>query len=488
MATMMSKEEYLKRYLSGPSDDGKKKKRKKRQAGVKQSRNMIIHDDDIDAKTLTPGDLKESDVDKLNTDEAPLVADFVDERPKDEIHLEQFRKSNKWKLSMNKDDEDENDQSQRHRDETNRNRKQHAAKSRHDSSDSDDGDPLTLNRTRHDSSDSDMSPIRTQRADAAAPSRRTRHDSDSDLSPPRRGSTKGNQRTKGKVQNSDGDLSPPRRQRNDDSKRQRNDDSKRRKRNDSDSDLSPPRRKRNGSDSDLSPPRRKKQDSDSDLSPPRRPKDKPAAKSRLEQMSSGAKAGLQDARTMRKENDATKRRNVEMFAHMTDEMSGRNAETVFRDRSSGRTRNLKMEKLKKREEEQKKAEEDEKFMQWGKGMAQQKEKESNLQDHLHEMSKPMARYRDDTDLDSMLKDKDREGDPMLAFMKKKQAKNNAKLGIKEKPKYRGPAPPPTRFNICPGYRWDGVDRSNGFEKKFFLRAAEKKATSEIAYKWSIEDM
>ena len=43
------------------------------------------------------------------------------------------------------------------------------------------------------------------------------------------------------------------------------------------------------------------------------------------------------------------------------------AETVFRDRSSGRTRNLKMEKLKKREEEQKKAEEDEKFMQWGKG-------------------------------------------------------------------------------------------------------------------------
>ena len=65
-------------------------------------------------------------------------------------------------------------------------------------------------------------------------------------------------------------------------------------------------------------------------------------------------------------------------------------------------------------------------------MAQQKEKESNLQDHLHEMSKPMARYRDDTDLDSMLKDKDREGDPMLAFMKKKQAKNNARLGIKGK--------------------------------------------------------
>ena len=39
----------------------------------------------------------------------------------------------------------------------------------------------------------------------------------------------------------------------------------------------------------------------------------------------GAKAGLQDAKTMRKENESTRRRNADMFSHMTDEMSGRNA-------------------------------------------------------------------------------------------------------------------------------------------------------------------
>ena len=48
--------------------------------------------------------------------------------------------------------------------------------------------------------------------------------------------------------------------------------------------------------------------------------------------------------------------------------------------------------------------------------------------------------------------------------------------------------PENRFGIRPGYRWDGVDRSNGFEKALFLRQAEKVAIKEVAWKWSTEDM
>ncbi|XP_035699250.1 BUD13 homolog [Branchiostoma floridae] len=497
----MSKEEYLKRYLSGPSEETKKKKKK---AKVKSKTSIRIVDDDVDWRAIAPDVNDEPEALDIE-EEKPSVAGVIDERPDEEVQLEAFRQSDKWRL-MGKDiDKNKSGKGGFH----SVNSPSQSPRRRHDS-DSDQSPP----RRQRNGSDSDQSPPRKgrQQSDSdQSPPRRKRHDSDQ--SPPRRKRHDSDQSPPRKRKpNSDSDQSPPRRKRHDSDQsppRKRGRDhgtnqSPKRRRHDSDDDLSPPRR-RADADEDLSPPRRRQRhDSDSDLSPPRpsradsdqspprqkpsdgRRKDKQQRKSDQLEMGtglSGKRAGLQDAQSLREEAKMIKAKEKAMFDRMNEEVSGKNAETVYREK--GRKRDLKAEKIKQREEENKAREEQEKYMEWGRGVAQTKQQEANIADHLKEMDKPLARYRDDNDLDQMLKEQDREGDPMLAFLSKKKSKG--KDG-KERPRYSGPAPPPNRFNLWPGYRWDGVDRSNGFEKRFFQAQANKRAVKDEAYKWSVEDM
>lgn len=196
-------------------------------------------------------------------------------------------------------------------------------------------------------------------------------------------------------------------------------------------------------------------------------------------MYSGSKTGLVSADVHREEQELKKRETLAF------EAESQYAETVFRDKS-GRKRNLKLERLEQRRKAEKDSERDELYAQWGKGLAQSRQQQQNVEDAVKEMQKPLARYIDDEDLDRMLREQEREGDPMASFIKKSKAKENKNKKVR--PRYSGPAPPPNRFNIWPGYRWDGVDRSNGFEQKRFARLASKKAVEELAYKWSVEDM
>ncbi|XP_042538941.1 BUD13 homolog isoform X1 [Dipodomys spectabilis] len=374
----------------------------------------------------------------------------------------------------------------------------------HDASQSrrtlDSSDPRHLRRTRHDSPDlaskvaHSLSRTQSSKVPKSTSSRTSPHwkepepsDSshsknrkyvhDQDLSPPRKKQAKshfGDKKqidSKGDFQKaSDSDLSPPRHK-------------QKPAHQDSDSDLSPPRNRprHQNSDSDLSPPRRKQKtkSSDSDLSPPRR--SQPTGKKQATHMYSGAKTGLvlrgiqQEQQELQKQDQRT----------MAFEAEFQFAEPVFRDKF-GRKKNLKLARLEQRRKAEKDSEQDELYAQWGKGLAQSRQQQQNVEDAIKEMQKPLARYIDDEDLDRMLREQEREGDPMANFIKKNKAKENKNK--KERPRYSGPAPPPNRFSIWPGYRWDGVDRSNGFEQKRFARLASKKAVEELAYKWSVEDM
>ncbi|KAH8385933.1 hypothetical protein KR200_007165 [Drosophila serrata] len=356
--------------------------------------------------------------------------------------------------------------------------------------------------------DSDQSPPRKRKDKDQSPPRKHRN---SDQSPPRRA-------------NSDYDQSPPRRRKDRDSsppRRQR------------DSDLSPPRRRKEDAhspprkrekDADQSPPRRRRDD---DLSPPRRrrsvsrdrkpyrdqnpfkkeegrerksrwakasasksPSPPPTHKPKSTKTLDGKTAGLQDAQALKKESDERRKREHALFEEMSTEVSGRDAEIQMRStgRKGRRARDAvnedPAERRRKEEHEKKKKE---LYDKWGKGLKQIEDQKTRLEEMAHEAAKPVARYANDEDLDRHLREQEHADDPMLEYMRQKRKKKDEKSNKPVMPKYEG-SYPENRFGIRPGYRWDGVDRSNGYEKRWFDKQNERKAVQDEAYKYSVEDM
>jgi pre-mRNA-splicing factor CWC26 len=172
---------------------------------------------------------------------------------------------------------------------------------------------------------------------------------------------------------------------------------------------------------------------------------------------------------------------------MDDESSGRLAATIVRDKFGKQLSEAEIHDQ-SAEGKKKKAEAEAK-MEWGGGLVQQAAKAQSAVEQRAEMAKPLARYRDDEDLNDMQMQVDRWGDPML-HMANKTAKKETGDPSKRKsqrPMYKG-APWPNRYSIKPGYRWDGRDRSGGWELKLVTDQHQRKINTEAGYKWSSEDM
>ncbi|XP_048369466.1 BUD13 homolog [Sphaerodactylus townsendi] len=519
-ASGLSKAEYLRRrYLEPGADTAGDTKRRRRKRPKDNQGRMRIVDDDVSWKSIS--DLQEKEEEEVDDGDLPVVAEFIDERPEEVKWMEEFRTSNKWKLLGDHNEESQSsDLSGAAK--SNSSEAVKARKARHlpEVSPPRRGCRDLPGKSSHRAASGGQEECfpdkhgpqrRQQVAPDLSPPRRKRQDSGAALSPPRKlksspdglrrpgqakGSSLATKRSRQHDTDSESDSAPPRR-----SPRASSDSDLSPSRTicstrlqDSPSDLSPPRRNVcRSSDSDLSPPRRgqnvgqkahRSQDPP-DLSPPWRARN---AQGRGDgegnpQMLSGGKAGLVSAGLLRRERQEARKQD-RGSRHLEDE--SQHAATVFRDKS-GRKRDLKQERLEQQKAAREKSERDEQYAKWGKGLAQSRQQQQNVEDAVKEMQKPLARYIDDQDLDQMLREQEREGDPMANFIKKRKAKEGRDQ--KEKPRYSGPAPPLNRFNIWPGYRWDGVDRSpSGFEQKRFARIASKKAVQELAYKWSVEDM
>eukprot|EP00636_Phaeomonas_parva_P015127 CAMPEP_0118878822 /NCGR_PEP_ID=MMETSP1163-20130328/18696_1 /TAXON_ID=124430 /ORGANISM="Phaeomonas parva, Strain CCMP2877" /LENGTH=358 /DNA_ID=CAMNT_0006814769 /DNA_START=68 /DNA_END=1144 /DNA_ORIENTATION=- len=212
---------------------------------------------------------------------------------------------------------------------------------------------------------------------------------------------------------------------------------------------------------------------DSDAGVRRRPK-----------MSSGHRAGLHTGAEFQEREAKLQEQKAAKLKAMGDEASGKNAETVYRDKK-GRKLDMLTEFMRQQDvRDGKEAQEAQEQYEWGRGTKQKEDDEAYAQELENIKNEPFARRADDARLEASRKEELRADDPMLAYMQKKRAEGKAA----GRPQYAGPPAPPNRFGIKPGYRWDGVDRGTGFEARLLAKDSKDKIARERSYRSRAADM
>ncbi|KAE8220942.1 hypothetical protein CF319_g5617 [Tilletia indica] len=159
-------------------------------------------------------------------------------------------------------------------------------------------------------------------------------------------------------------------------------------------------------------------------------------------------------------------------------------QTVYRD-ASGRKIDLKAEEEARKAAEVAKRRKDEERKTWGMGIKQKEDQQVARQRLREEATTSFARHADDKKMNDTLRAVERSDDPALAFLTKKRTSTTSGPA---KPRYKGPTPPPNRFGIQPGYRWDGVDRSTGFERMYFQKLNERKRRDASSRAYDQDDL
>lgn len=213
--------------------------------------------------------------------------------------------------------------------------------------------------------------------------------------------------------------------------------------------------------------------------------DEPPATHTISKMESGAHAGLQTADQVAAQ--LSQSRAAEHARFLTDSTahSGQNAETIYRD-ASGRIINVAMKRAEARQAAAAAAAKMKAEVEAAKGDIQRAEASFNKRKLEDAKFIPLARYVDDVEMNDELRDQERWNDPAAGFLQENTKKNAGMKSVSGKPLYAGSGPP-NRYGIRPGYRWDGVDRGNGFEKKYFAAMNKRKNFKELDYAWQMDE-
>ena len=219
-------------------------------------------------------------------------------------------------------------------------------------------------------------------------------------------------------------------------------------------------------------------------------------------MASGGKVGLQTAEDTKRllEKEERQRRREEKEARKA-KRDAPEEETIYRDATGRRIDvSLRRAEIRKKQEavEAAKKKEREDAM----GEVQRRQKEERKQDLDDAKFMTLGRGAEDEEMNERLKEVVRFDDPMREYMAQKRAeegggggggdhevRDGATVGgaVKSKARlYQGHAPP-NRYGISPGWRWDGVDRGNSFEKEWFQARSRSKRNEELSYQWAQDE-
>ncbi|TGJ86727.1 hypothetical protein E0Z10_g2074 [Xylaria hypoxylon] len=205
-------------------------------------------------------------------------------------------------------------------------------------------------------------------------------------------------------------------------------------------------------------------------------------------MSDGTYAGLQSGATVSAQLALRRAAERAEFERSAGGPKHKEAETIYRD-ATGRRVDVSMKRAELRreaEEAARKREEAELALRGDVQMDEARRRREALDD-----AKVMtvARHADDVEINAEMKAKVRWGDTMAAFVKPKDGGVGG-VGkgqrVKGRPVYKG-AWAPNRYHIPPGYRWDGVDRSNGFEAERFKAINRRERNKDLDYSWQMDE-
>lgn len=208
------------------------------------------------------------------------------------------------------------------------------------------------------------------------------------------------------------------------------------------------------------------------------------------------RGGLQTAEeTARLEAAAQARRGAD--ARASKSMRKAEAEeTVYRD-ATGRRIDISMKRAEARAAEEEERRQERREKEDAMGEVQRRERAERKQAVEDAKFLGVARYADDEGLNEEMKEVGRWGDPMLGYVNENRldrtqgddrndkTTSTAVRGQRRK-EYQGAAAP-NRYGIRPGWRWDGVDRGNGFEKEWFQARGRKSRNENLQYQWQMDE-